>query len=390
MDIKINNDRILELIFENTHTCIAYMDTSFNFIRVNNAYAQADGKSPEFFVGKNHFDLFPNADNEAIFHQVVQNAESHYANAMPFEYEHAPERGITHWDWTLHPVHDRHGNTIGLILNLVDVTKHIQTEQALTKEKQLTEAVLQSAGAIVVVLDAKGKVVRFNRACEAITGYTAAEMCGRYVWEHLLVPEEKAPVKKVFENLTENALPSQYTNYWVAKNGNKRLINWWNTVITDSNGSVTNVIALGIDATEQKNTEEALIRQAQIIDQIHDAVVTTDLQGIVTSWNRGAERLFGYRAQEAIGKPIAFIHPANQYDILQNQVIAPLKEKGEHDIEVTLCKKSGEQFFAHLSLSLQRSSDNGAIGMLGYAMDITERKLAEEKQRQLNEELEQR
>ncbi len=390
MDIKINNDRVLELIFENTHSCIAYMDTSFNFIRVNNAYAKADGKSAEYFFGKNHFELFPNDDNEAIFRKVVESGEPYFAYAKPFEYEHSPERGLTHWDWTLHPIHDENGNTIGVILNLVDVTKHIQTEQALIQEKQFTDAVLQSAGTIVVVLDASGRVVRFNKACEELTGYTAEEICGEFVWEHLLVPEEKESVKKVFQNLTMNALPSQFTNYWVTKNGEKRLLNWWNTVITDQSGSVNNIVAVGIDATEQKLVEDELKQQAQIIDQIHDSVVSTDLKGNVTSWNRGAELLFGYSATEAIGRHITFVYPKDQYDILMNHIITPLQETGEHDIEVTMRKKNGEHFFAHLSLSLQRNSENEVIGMLGYSMDITERKLAEQKLLRLNEELERR
>ncbi|WP_455211963.1 PAS domain S-box protein [Kaarinaea lacus] len=388
--MNINNDRIVELIFENTHTCIAYLDTSFNFIRVNSAYAKADGKPPEYFRGKNHFDLFPNKDNEAIFRKVVDTGEPHFAYAIPFEYEHSPERGITHWDWTLHPVHDQNGNTVGVILNLVDVTQHIQIEQALIQEKHFTDAVLQSAGTIVVVLDASGKVVRFNKACVELTGYSDEEICGEFIWEHLLVPEEKESVKNVFQDLTMNALPSQFTNYWVTKNGEKRLLHWWNTVITDQNGSVKNVIAVGFDTTEQKHTEDALKQQAQIIDQIHDGVVSTDLEGIVTSWNRGAERLFGYSASEAIGRHITFVYPEDQHDTLINQIIAPLKDEGENDIEVTMRKKNGEDFCAHLSLSLQRNGDNEVVGMLGYSMDITERKFAEQKLRQLNEQLEQR
>ena len=77
--------------------------------------------------------------------------------------QHAPEQDLTHWDWTLHTVDDEDRNIVGVLLNFVDVTEHLKTQQALIMEKQLTDPVLESAGA-VVVLDASGKVVRFNRA----------------------------------------------------------------------------------------------------------------------------------------------------------------------------------------------------------------------------------
>jgi PAS domain S-box-containing protein len=138
----------------------------------------------------------------------------------------------------------------------------------------------------------------------------------------------------------------------------------------------------------RKLAEEALQRQAQIIDQIHDSVVSTDLDGKVTSWNRGAERLFGYTAKEALGKHISFVYPEEQHQFLEQEVIKPLKDKGDHDIEVRMRRKSGEGFFAHLALSLLKSTDGSIIGMIGYSMDITQRRRAEEMLRRTTEQLE--
>jgi len=129
---------------------------------------------------------------------------------------------------------------------------------------------------------------------------------------------------------------------------------------------------------ERKLAEEALRNQAQIIDQIHDSVVSTDLDGHVTSWNKGAERLFGYSAKEALGKHISFVYPEDQHEFLQLKVIKPLKKKGQHEVEVRMRRKSGEDFYAHLSVSLLRDRSGSVAGMIGYSMDITERKRAEE------------
>ncbi|MGB2981696.1 MAG: PAS domain S-box protein [Candidatus Zixiibacteriota bacterium] len=138
----------------------------------------------------------------------------------------------------------------------------------------------------------------------------------------------------------------------------------------------------------RKQAEEALRRQAQILDQIHDSVVSTDLDGNVTSWNKGAERLFGYSDKEVLGKHISFLYPEDKHQFLEQEVIKPLRKKGEHEIEVQMRRKSGEDFHAHLSLSMLKSKDGSVVGMIGYSLDITERKRAEEMLRQTTRQLE--
>jgi PAS domain S-box-containing protein len=126
-----DSNEFLEKIFSTTHMLFAYMDTDFNFIRVNHAYAAADGREPEFFVGKNHFDLYPYEDNKSIFSRVVENGEPYTAYAKPFEYAEHPERGVTYWDWTLHPVKNASGKVEGLVLGLVNITERKKVEEAL-------------------------------------------------------------------------------------------------------------------------------------------------------------------------------------------------------------------------------------------------------------------
>lgn len=121
--------------------------------------------------------------------------------------------------------------------------------------------------------------------------------------------------------------------------------------------------------------------QAIILNQIHDSVISTDLNGFITNWNKGAERLFGFTSDEAIGKNISFLYPEDQLDTLTNDVIKPLLNHGEHETEVIMLNKAGERFSAHLSLSLLRNKDGEPIGMIGYSLDITERKKADEELR---------
>lgn len=129
---------------------------------------------------------------------------------------------------------------------------------------------------------------------------------------------------------------------------------------------------------DQNPSEVAAIRRhAELLDQIHDSVVATDLDGVVTGWNKGAERLFGYSAAEAIGQHISFIYPPEEHDFLQRQVIAPLKELGRHQTEARMQRKSEDCFHAHLSLSLVRDANGAAVGMIGYSIDISAQKSAE-------------
>ncbi|MBI4292936.1 MAG: PAS domain-containing protein [Betaproteobacteria bacterium] len=123
----------LERIFETTHFGIAYLDRDFNFIRANRAYAETCGHPPEYFPGNNHFDLYPHAENEAIFRRVVTTGKPSTVLAKPFEFPDQPERGTTYWDWTLHPLRDAGGTVEALLFVVLDVTARKRSEQALRR-----------------------------------------------------------------------------------------------------------------------------------------------------------------------------------------------------------------------------------------------------------------
>lgn len=120
--------------------------------------------------------------------------------------------------------------------------------------------------------------------------------------------------------------------------------------------------------------EAQLAHQSQILDQIHESVLTLDQMGYITSWNGGAERLFGYTALEAVGRNILFLYADE--DDSQPDLFA---EQGGRMMEVRRRKKNGEIFWASLSLSPLRDLEDRPAGLIAYLTDITERKLAEER-----------
>lgn len=124
-------------------------------------------------------------------------------------------------------------------------------------------------------------------------------------------------------------------------------------------------------ARELSLTEENNRHQAQMLDQINDSVIITDLAGFITSWNNGATRLFGYSAEEAIGRNILFLYVDESDEDLQSH--DTFLEHGGREMEVRRRRKSGEIFWASLSLSLMHDAEGLAIGLIGYLTDITDR-----------------
>jgi PAS domain S-box-containing protein len=132
----IQTNELLERYFSSIDTLIAYMDRDFNFIRVNEAYAKSAEYSVEYFLDKNHFELYPHAENQAIFQRVVDTGEPYVVFEKPFEYPDYPEWGVTYWDWSLQPVKRPDGFVEGLVLSMVDVTGRKRAEIELARQNQ--------------------------------------------------------------------------------------------------------------------------------------------------------------------------------------------------------------------------------------------------------------
>ncbi|MBT0664046.1 PocR ligand-binding domain-containing protein [Geobacter pelophilus] len=121
--LEIERD-ILQAIMngaKNSH--LIYLDRNFNFVHVNETYARTCGYRPEEMIGRNHFCLYPNAENEAIFACVRDSGEPVAFRDKPFEFPDQPERGVTYWDWTLTPIKDLSGQVAGLVFSLYETTE---------------------------------------------------------------------------------------------------------------------------------------------------------------------------------------------------------------------------------------------------------------------------
>ncbi|MDD1662169.1 MAG: PAS domain S-box protein [Methanomicrobiales archaeon] len=142
----------------------------------------------------------------------------------------------------------------------IDLTAQKAVEAELRRERDFIDATLHILDALVVVLDREGRIVRFNHACEALTGYTESEVRGRPFWEIFLLPRETGAVRGGFDSLLAGKGQLRLSNSWVTKSGEERYVSWSSTVLKDEKGDATHVIATGIDMTDHRRLREELGR----------------------------------------------------------------------------------------------------------------------------------
>lgn len=146
---------------------------------------------------------------------------------------------------------------VGSVSVARDITETVEAQRSRAEQERFINAVLDVEGALVVVLDREGRVVRFNGAAERLSGYTSADVIGRTIWD-VLPATEADEVRAVVADLQAGAFPNTHENHWVTRSGVSRLIRWENTCLTDADGDVTHVIATGIDITEARRADEAV------------------------------------------------------------------------------------------------------------------------------------
>lgn len=162
-----------------------------------------------------------------------------------------------------------------------DVSDLKRAEEQLQTERNFASAVLDTVGTLVVVMDAGGRVVRFNRACEQTSGYTFSEVRGKPIWHLFVVPEELARFRQIFDELRVGRRQEDFEGAWVTRGASRqdvpRRIAWSSTVLLDSIGRVEYVIVTGIDVTESKRLERAILdisgrEQRRIGQDLHDGL----------------------------------------------------------------------------------------------------------------------
>jgi PAS domain S-box-containing protein len=162
------------------------------------------------------------------------------------------------------------------------------------------------------------------------------------------------------------------------------------TPLYDASGTLIGAVNMLIDISDRKRADVHAQRLASIVESSDDAIVSKDLNGIITSWNRGAERLFGYTAEEIIGKPITILIPPDRID--EEPAIIERVRRGERvdHYDTVRRRKDGSLIDISLTVSPLKDADGRIVGASKIARDITERKRAQEQQKLLVNEMKHR
>jgi len=260
-----------------------------------------------------------------------------------------------------------------------------RVETALTVERNFVSAVLDTVGALVVVFDTAGRIVRFNRACEIASGYDFNILVGRYAWDKLIPEEDLAEAIETFEQIRAGGFPTTFENHWLNRDGSLRRIAWSATALADGQGQVAFVIATGIDVTVQRSAEDTLreseARYRQIVEGSLGMVCMHDLKGVLLSVNSHAAASIGRTVGEMVGHPLTDFVPSDRRKSL-GSYLRHIISAGEAQGLLHLCHTDGEiRVIAYRNKLIDIPGREKYV--LGFGVDISEQIRAEGRLRTL-------
>jgi PAS domain S-box-containing protein len=277
---------------------------------------------------------------------------------------------------TASPLHDAGGRLVGAVAAIDDVSNRKATEEALRVSERRYRAMVEGQPEMVCRFLDDGTLTFANPAYRRYFGVPADANLASY--EPRVFPDDLLRVREALARLTPSAPTMTLENRVFRGDGQVRWTEWVNHAVFDQRGRRLELQATGRDITEHKKDGEAAARLAAIVEHADDAIVSKTLDGIVTSWNGGAETLFGYPAAEAIGRSITLIIPPERLPEEQD-ILARLRrgEAIEH-FETERVAKDGRLVPVALSVSPIRDVQGRVIGASKIARDNSERRRVRE------------
>jgi len=249
------------------------------------------------------------------------------------------------------------------------------------------EAVFNQSGIFAGIMDLQGRLREVNNLAVDWCGYTREQVLDRPFSE---TPwwrgseEMQARIRFATDQAASGGMFREELRYWVA-DGSERIVDFAIHPIRDQSGAVVFLHPTGIDITERKQAEAALRDSEQrlrwlasIVESSDDAIVSKNLDGVITSWNTGAERVFGYAAEEVIGQPITIVIPQDRQD--EERTILTRIRRGERidHFETVRQRKHGSLIVVSLTVSPVKNAEGKIVGASKIARDITEQKRNQE------------
>jgi len=254
------------------------------------------------------------------------------------------------------------------------------------------EQLYDSTDVGILVVDKNRKNLFVNKHLCEMFGYSEEELLKQSSEIFHVNSESYKRFAELAFNFVINGKPIVLDYQFKCKDGNFL----WMHLLGDLIENRDRVIWITIDITKEmslkKEAEERVkfknAQLAQIVEQTHDSIISTDLEGFITSWNRGAELLLGYKEEEVLGKHVSLVHRDADAEIFKES-LTKLYKTGSYKAEIYEVTKFKKNIHVLLSLSLLKDDGGKPIGIVGYAQNITKRKKAEKKLEESNYNLKQ-
>ena len=271
----------------------------------------------------------------------------------------------------------------------LDISDRVEAEEALKESEARFRDVAEAAAEIIWETDADGRFCYFSEQLERVAGVDRAQVLGKRRID--LVGEAIAP-STMEEHLADLAARRPFRNftYWANDLVGRRCFSSSGRPVFDAAGRFQGYRGAGSDVTERIAVEAQHARLAAIVEASHDAIVSWSLDGEITSWNAEAERLYGYAAEDALGRPLAMLIPGERHEAAIEIFAAVARGEWFDQLETVRVRQDGRHIDVALTISPIRNAEGRVVAGATIARDVTERKRAETRQRLLLAELDHR
>ena len=379
----------LEALLIHAPIGFATFDREYRYLRINNVLCDINGLPVEAHLGRTVAEVLPNVPGVAgLLEQVFTTGKSVQIEVTG---ETAKQPGVTrYWLAGYYPVLGEEQDVAAAGVFVIETTERKRAEDQLRTSEAEFRATFEQAAVGKAQISAKtGRFIRVNAEYCRITGYSAGELAGMKPLD-LTFAEDRA-VEDTWITLMLRGEISFYESEkrYVRKDGEIVWVRVNVTLLSDADGHPDRTLAVIQDITEPKRTGDAARRLSAIVESSADAIVSKDLNGIITSWNKSAERMFGYTAAEAVGQPITIVIPPDHLDE-EPQILERVK-RGEliDDLETVRQRKDGSRIEVALTISPVRDGHGKIVGASKIVRDLTGRMRIERNLRVANDDLKQ-
>lgn len=246
------------------------------------------------------------------------------------------------------------------------------------RNAEFANKLVDTLGALVIVIKQDGTVIRFNRTAEEVTGYNRHEVLGHAIWRIMVGEEQQSRLEREFSDLKVEDFPRNHSKEWMTQSGDTRVIDWSDTVLLDDSGHIEFIIATGIDVTEQRHNEEEL-KIAAVAFNTNEAIFVTDRDNNILRANSVFTDITGYGEEEVIGENPSILKSGEHESDFYHNMWSKINAKGYWIGEIWNKKKSGEVFPEFLRITAVKNRGGDVENYVASFSDLTQLKQAEEK-----------